>query len=54
MVDVQPPPKKKNRVSEFLLPVEIKHLQEGLADYTEALVESSGFYEPFFFEEYTW
>ena len=41
--------KKKNRVSEFLLPIEIKHLQEGLMDYTEALVESSGFYEPFFF-----
>ncbi|MEL0214205.1 MAG: type VI secretion protein IcmF/TssM N-terminal domain-containing protein, partial [Burkholderiaceae bacterium] len=41
--------KKKNRVSEFLLPIEIKHLQAGMMDYTEALVESSGFYEPFFF-----
>ena len=45
----QPPPKEKNRVSEFLLPIEIQYLQEGLMDYTEALVESSGFYEPFFF-----
>ena len=40
---------KSNRLEEFLLPLEIKNLQNGLADYSEALVESTGFYEPFFF-----
>ena len=42
-------PDKNNRLEEFLLPLEIKNLQNGLVEYTEGLVESSGFYEPFFF-----